>query len=311
MAWTVPDKAEGDSSIQSILFQEYLDVLAAGIRGIDYVYQGCSVLGGADMTPAVAAGVVISNGVHFNIAAADATVTAADATNPRIDLIVITSAGAIAVRAGTAAAAPKPPNKTANDVVLYAVYISANDTSIGNSQLTDMRVMGDYRPLCISLSAANEHTVATVACTEVTGLSVRLEAGTYNFTYFIRYNGAATTTGIHFAINHTGTAAVFAATMQQAESTTAASTGAATQAGYLVTTMRLMGASSTRTKATTAANLGATISNDSAGADMFCQIDGFIIVTAEGDFELWHGSEVAANTVVKAGTSLLINRVGG
>jgi len=311
VAWTVPDKGEGDNDIQSILFQEYLDVLAAGLRGIDYVYQGCAVTGGADMTPAVAAGLVISNGVHFIVAAADATIGAADATNPRIDLIVITSAGAIATRAGTAAAAPKPPARTANDVVLAAVYVPANDTAIASTQITDMRALKDFCPLCVSLASANEHTIGTVACTEVTGLSVRLEPGTYNFKYFIRWNGAATSTGIHFAINHTGTAAVFAAAMSQAESTTAASTGAATQgsSGYAVTTMRLMGASSTRTKATTAANLGATVSNDSAGSDMFCTIEGFIIVTVAGDFELWHGSEVAANTVVKAGTSLVINRV--
>jgi hypothetical protein len=149
MAWTLPDDGEGDSTIQSILFQEYMDVLVAGINGIDCVLSGCAVTGSAGMTPAVAKGGVLSNGTMFAVAAANATITAADATNPRIDLIVITSAGAIAVRAGTAAAAPKPAAKTANDVVLAAVYVPENDTAIATSQCIDMRVLRQQGPIVI------------------------------------------------------------------------------------------------------------------------------------------------------------------
>lgn len=140
MAFTLPDKGEGDNDIQSILFQEYLDVLVAGLAGIDCVLSGLVVTGGADMTPAVAKGAVLSNKVMFAVAAADVTITSADATNPRIDLIVVTSAGNLAVRAGTPAAAPKPPARTANDVVIAAVYVPANDSAIGTSQCIDMRV---------------------------------------------------------------------------------------------------------------------------------------------------------------------------
>ena len=83
---------------------------------------------------------MLSNGVMFAVAAADVTIGTADATNPRIDLIVINSSGAKAVRAGTAAATPKPPARTANDVVIGAVYVPANDTTIATSQIVDMRV---------------------------------------------------------------------------------------------------------------------------------------------------------------------------
>lgn len=140
MSWTIPDKGEGDNDIQSILFQEYLDVLVAGIQGIDCVLSGCAVTGGADMTPAVAKGAVLSNGTMFAVTAGDVTIGAADATNPRIDLIVVNSSGAKAVRAGTAAAAPKPPARTANDVVIAAVYVPATDTSIETTKCIDMRV---------------------------------------------------------------------------------------------------------------------------------------------------------------------------
>jgi len=138
--WTIPDKGEGDHDIQSICFQEDLEILVAGISGLDCVLSGLDVTGGADMTPAVAKGSVLTNGVLKAVAAADVTIGTADATNPRIDLIVVNSSGALAVRAGTAAAAPKPPARSANDVVIASVYVPANDTAIATSQIKDRRI---------------------------------------------------------------------------------------------------------------------------------------------------------------------------
>jgi hypothetical protein len=144
MAWTIPDKGEGAHDNQSILFQEDLDTLMAGLMGTDCVLNGGLVTaqGSPNMTVAVAKAGVLSNGTLFSVAAnASVTIGAADGTNPRIDLVVIDSAGAIAVRAGTAAAAPKPPARTANDVVLAHVYVPANDTTIASNQIIDKRVM--------------------------------------------------------------------------------------------------------------------------------------------------------------------------
>lgn len=167
MPWTIPDKGEGDNDIQSILFQEYLDVLVAGIQGIDCVLSGLVVTGGADMTPAVAKGAVLSNGAMFAITAADVTIAAADATNPRIDFIVVNSAGALAVRAGTAAAAPKPPARSANDVVIAAVYVPANDTAIATSQITDMRVLRTRGPIAVLRQTTSKNVVNTAASTSI------------------------------------------------------------------------------------------------------------------------------------------------
>lgn len=169
--WTIPDQGEGDSNLQSILFQEYLDVLVAGLAGIDCVLSGLVVTGGADMTPAVAKGSVLSNRIMYAVAAADVTITAADATNPRIDLIVVTSAGALAVRAGTPGAyvagtsAPKPPARTANDVVIAAVYVPATDTSIETTKCIDMRIFPQF-PICIYRTTTAETTNTTAAAIE-------------------------------------------------------------------------------------------------------------------------------------------------
>jgi hypothetical protein len=165
MAWTIPDDGEGDNTLQSLLFQEYLDVLVAGMQGVDCVLSGLAVTGGADMTPAVAKGAVLSNRVMFAVAAADVTIGTADATNPRLDLIVVNSSGALAVRAGTAAANPKPPARTANDVVIAAVYVPANDTSIETTKCVDMRVFPSS-PICIYKTTTAETTNTTAAAIE-------------------------------------------------------------------------------------------------------------------------------------------------
>lgn len=164
--WSIPDKGEGDSNIQSILFQEYMDALVEGISGKNCVLSGLAMTGGADMTPDVAKGAVLTNGVLYAVAAGTVTIGAADATNPRIDLVVVTSAGALAVRAGTAAANPKPPARTANDVVIAAVYVPANDTSIGSSQITDLRVMRGNGPICIFRNTTATTTNTTAAAIE-------------------------------------------------------------------------------------------------------------------------------------------------
>lgn len=209
MPFTIPDKGEGDNDIQSILFQEQLEILVAGIQGLDCVVSGCAVTGGADMTPAVAKGAVLSNGTLFAIAAADVTITAADGTHPRIDLIVVTSAGALAVRAGTAAAAPKPPARTANDVVLAAVYVPATDTTIATTQITDMRVIRDRNmTLKRTTSAVTFNTTAAIqtyfTITLPSGLFLAgrqlrvtcgghylFNSGTPQLTLTISYNGTA------------------------------------------------------------------------------------------------------------------------
>jgi hypothetical protein len=176
--WTLPDKGEGQNDIQSILFQEYLEVLTQGIQGQDFVTSGCAVTaqGAPNLTVAVAAGVVWSNGVRRAVTAGNVTIGAANATNPRIDLVVVDSTGTKQCRAGTAAAAPKPPARTTDDVVLAAIYVPANDTTISTDQITDLRLMNgrDY----VTASLAADVSIAA-AGTFVDGPGVSLDPGTW------------------------------------------------------------------------------------------------------------------------------------
>lgn len=172
MPWSIPDKGEAQNDNQSILFQVYLDAIIDAMQRTEAVTSGCAVTaqGSPNMTVAVAAGAVMSGGGYLTTAGGTGTVTTADGTNPRIDLVVINSAGAVAVRAGTPAAAPKPPNKTAGDVLLAAVYVPASDTTISSDQIVDLRVdIPDALSLVATISPAQ--ITATQNDYNPTGLS--------------------------------------------------------------------------------------------------------------------------------------------
>ncbi len=165
MALTFPDKGSGASNIQSIVFAVDFDILTAGISGIDCVLSGCAVTaqGSPDMTVAVAKGAVLSNGTLFAVTAGNVTISAADGTNPRIDLVVVNSSGTKAARTGTAAANPAPPARTANDVVLAMVYVPASDTTIATNQIVDKRVLREVGPITIYKTTTAETTNTTAA----------------------------------------------------------------------------------------------------------------------------------------------------
>ena len=146
MPFSILDNDEAFNTTQSIWMQTDINALVAGI-GADGVLTGCTVTaqGSPDMTLAVAAGEVLVSGTKALVTAGNVTITTADATNPRIDLVVVNSSGTKSVTAGTAAASPKAPDIPASSVLLAMVYVPAGDTAIQSNQITDKRVV--VRPL--------------------------------------------------------------------------------------------------------------------------------------------------------------------
>jgi hypothetical protein len=313
MPWSVPDKGEGLADVQSILFQEYMDAIVDGVSGVNFVCAGCDVTaqGSPDMTCAVSAGVACSNDTYFSVTAGNVTITTAHATLPRFDLVVVDSAGAKAVRAGTAATNPKPPNRTANDVLLAAVYVPAADTTIATNQITGLRILRPERPRMKALASA--HVNSTTTGTEVTGLGpIVLEPGTYTFTYSLFVQSAAAATGFAFGINFTGTSTKqqFLARMVDSLGTTASGIAASVvgaagtgNAGTYVSAL------TNSAKSTTAPNM-VNIGFVGVATDALVIIEGVIVVTATGDLELWHAAEVAASNTVGAGSSVVVMKTG-
>lgn len=150
---------------------------------------------------------------------------------------------------------------------------------------------------------AADQSNSTTTATEVTGLTLALPVGTYRFRYNLVYQGAATTTGVKFSCNFDGTTTRFVYFIYTA---TALATGAdgnndqtiATAAGGIFQVMA--------DRAGSVAGLGANLTEDTANADMLAIIEGTAVVTVTGNLELWHASEVAAQSSVMAGSNVTV-----
>lgn len=147
---------------------------------------------------------------------------------------------------------------------------------------------------------------STTTAAKITDLDVTLGAGTYQFTYCIIYQAAATGTGIKFDVNHSGTVTRIVVFHRYASTGTTASTGAASMAAAGATG-NLMECRGRRAKDT--AGITPTVSVDAANSDMLMIIEGTIVVSASGDLQLYHGSETAAQTSVMVGSSLVVTQI--
>lgn len=153
----------------------------------------------------------------------------------------------------------------------------------------------------------SDQSNSTTTPTELTGMSLTTGTGTFYFVYAILYQSSVTTTGVKFSVNHTGTVTFFVANRQIVGAATLASDAAADQ-DVVTTAGGLISVMAARAKGT--AGWGTSISVDTANSDMLEIIEGLMNVSADGDIELWHGSETANQTTVKAGTSLILIRTG-
>ena len=127
---------------------------------------------GGTMTVSVASGWAAILGTYqtnmgtymaYNDAAATATITTADPSNPRIDLVCITvndaaysgslNSVAINVVKGTAAGSPTVPSTPTNSIALAQVAVAAGATSITSGNITDVRVRAQIIEPTVSSAA--------------------------------------------------------------------------------------------------------------------------------------------------------------
>lgn len=144
MTFTIPSNdLATDPAIQSVVYDTDLAILVAGIAGTG-VLTGCDVTaqGTPDMTVAVAAGTIKNaDGSTTAVTGGNLTIGAASASNPRYDLISVSSAGVKTYTAGVAAASPKPPDLPSGHIGLAMVLVPTSDTTISTDQITDKRVV--------------------------------------------------------------------------------------------------------------------------------------------------------------------------
>lgn len=164
-----PFDAGAGSAITEVTWQKMARRwLATGvIRG--YLNTLAVSAGGTAMSVSVASGGAWIEGFYYETDAAVAqTITAADATNPRIDRVVVqldrtANTVSLVVLAGTPAASPVAPTLTQTDTLwqisLAQVLVDAAVGVIAAGKVTDERVLVQNGPKPIQGLAANLPTV--------------------------------------------------------------------------------------------------------------------------------------------------------
>ena len=104
-----------------------------------------------DMTVYIPAFVGYMDGVRVSFAGGSTGAISAPSSNPRIDRIQLTSAGALEVQAGTEAASPTPPTLQASKIPICLVYLRVGATHIDDADdSTNAYIYADERPLLCS-----------------------------------------------------------------------------------------------------------------------------------------------------------------
>lgn len=146
-------------------------------------------------------------------------------------------------------------------------------------------------------------TVTAASATELEYAS--LPTGTYLMKYWIIYQSAATTTGIEFKLNYTGTATRLVQTWYTLTTGGTATTGIADQSTTLTAQM-MEGKGQRANNAAT----GPTQGVDTANADQFAVMEGIITATTSGTLQFMFNSEVAASAVtLQTGSTLTLQKV--
>lgn len=275
--------------------------VAAGAGGIHYTTS--KVRNGGSFTPIPQKGVITGTGATDITAAPGGSevdtvesVTICNADTAAAPDILIESVGGTTVRVFRALGLKPGESIQMTEAGLWAVF-DVNGAMKNASSVYDPR-------MCVKELLADQSN-STTTLTEVTALSLLLQPGTYAWRYVIRYQAGATTTGVRFSVNFSGTVTSFLAQRTWVASINTTSSDAPTQT-MVAALGGVQSAFNARAKST--AGWGTTLSVDSANADMLEIIEGSMVVTVAGDLELWHGSEVAAASTVKAGTMLVTHK---
>ena len=131
-------------------FSQWARNIGEGVKGSFNTTDLKVTAPGTGMTVSVAAGQAMIRGhYYYNTSTATLAITAANATNPRIDAVVVNldpsvNSAVLTVVAGTPAASPVAPTLTQTDANAYqfllaTVYVAAATSTISAGNVTDAR----------------------------------------------------------------------------------------------------------------------------------------------------------------------------
>ena len=139
-----------DYSDDNVMFDNDISSISDSSNGHG-VLSGMAVSPSSNMVIAVASGNVAINGTKQAYGGGTPTVTNADGSNPRKDIVTINGSGVITITAGTPAVAtpsgstgrdtysPVPPDIPANEVILAEVWVGTGVSVINAGDIIDLR----------------------------------------------------------------------------------------------------------------------------------------------------------------------------
>lgn len=155
-----------------------------------------------------------------------------------------------------------------------------------------------------------QHSISSATGTKVTELDITLEPGTYVYKYsLITRQATATADAPQFGINFsTGTAAVHLEGLRFYDATTALSAEVHIMDNIGIKTAGFISGMASNAYSTTAPNMGTTVGVAAIAADIMAFIEGILIVTVQGNLELWRAAEGANASTTEVGSSLVVVR---
>lgn len=119
----------------------------------------------ASMKVNVLEGEIVMLGKRYRVPRTTLTVSTADATNPRIDVVSVDLDGVVSITTGTPASSPSAPSISATSLALANVAVGAAVTSIVTANITDRRVREPITGYYIRDAAIETDHLATSAVT--------------------------------------------------------------------------------------------------------------------------------------------------
>ena len=161
-------------------------------------------------------------------------------------------------------------------------------------------------PRILTKRVSSLHSNATTTATVIPEFTVPLAVGTWVFDALLMVRSDTVTTGIGIAVNFTGTAAV-RKMWSLINDAGGLSTGLGNADDVGANPGNMFSGCTVTAFATTAANL-VTAGVATINVDILLLVQGILVVTATGNFEMYHGSEAATTTRVEIGSSLVLTQ---
>lgn len=222
---------------------------------------------------------------------------------------VATSGSASDLGAGTLLIARIAANAVTLDKLVRGA--SAGHVLTANGSGADLTFQapagGDDARLLVAALASDQADITGTGLVEITGLTKTVGVGTWRFSFAMIYQTTATTTGVEFVVDHTGTDTAFVSNARFGSTGGAAATGIADQVGVGTAA----GIMEVKTQRTAGSRPGVTIGVDTINANCLMIVEGVIRVSVSGDLKILMAAELAGLVCrAKAGSCVTIVKCG-